>query len=462
MTITEAAVALRARRISATELTSMALDRITKLDPKLNAFITVMEENARDQARQTDEELAQGLDRSPLHGIPVAVKDVFSTQGVRTTCGSKVFADYIPRRDAAVVEKLKAAGAILIGKTNMHELAYGITSTNPHFGAVRNPWDLERIPGGSSGGSGSAVAADMVFMAMGSDTGGSIRIPASFCGTVGLKPTFGRVSRYGVMPLDFSLDHMGPLTRSVRDAALTLNVLAGFDLRDDTSSRQPVDDYLPAEKVLIRGLRIGVPENFYFHRVDPATAQAVRQTAQTAEALGGHIIPVRVPDIPAINTIGRIILLSEASALMERHLAHRENFGADVLALLDQGRLLSATDYVNAQRLRRLAQQEFQALWRHVDCLLTPTTPTAAPKIGQTTVDTGEGAEDVRIASTRLVRAINVLGLPALSIPCGFNEGGLPLGLQIIGPAFQETVILRVGAAIEDATDSGRRRPGNL
>ncbi|PYV84938.1 MAG: hypothetical protein DMG05_23705 [Acidobacteria bacterium] len=206
---------------------------------------------------------------------------------------------------------------------------------------------------------------------------------------------------------------------------------------------------------MIRGLRIGVPENFYFHRVDPATAQAVRQTAQTAEALGGHIIPVRVPDIPAINTIGRIILLSEASALMERHLAHRENFGADVLALLDQGRLLSATDYVNAQRLRRLAQQEFQALWRHVDCLLTPTTPTAAPKIGQTTVDTGEGAEDV-------LRAINVLGLPALSIPCGFNEGGLPLGLQIIGPAFQETVILRVGAAIEDATDSGRRRPGNL
>src|SRR5437867_789531 len=307
MTIIEAAAALRARTISATELTSMALDRITRLDPKLNAFITVLEESARAQARQADEELAHGLDRSPLQGIPVAVKDVFSTQGVRTTCGSKVFADHVPKRDAAVVEKLRAVGAVLIGKTNMHELAYGITSTNPHFGAVRNPWDLERIPGGSSGGSGSAVAADLVFMAMGSDTGGSIRIPASFCGTVGLKPTFGRVSRFGVLPLDFSLDHMGPLTRTVRDAALTLNALAGFDPRDETCSRQAVEDYLPAQTISMRDVRIGVPENFYFRRVDPATAQAVRQTAQTAEALGGQIIPVRVPDIPAINTIGRII-----------------------------------------------------------------------------------------------------------------------------------------------------------
>lgn len=462
MTITEAAAALRARRISSAELTSMALAQVTRLDSKLKTFITVTEERARGWARQMDEELAHGVDRGPLHGIPVAVKDVFSTQGVRTTCGSKVFADYTPKCDAAVVERLNAAGAVLIGKTNMHELAYGITSTNPHFGAVRNPWDLERIPGGSSGGSSSAVAADMVFMAMGSDTGGSIRIPASFCGTVGLKPTFGRVSRYGVMPLDFSLDHMGPLTRSVRDAALTLNVLAGFDPRDKTSSPEAVTNYLPAENISIRDLRIGLPENFYFDRVDPATDQAVRRMGETAQTLGARIIPIRVPDISAINTIGRVILLSEASALMERHLAHRENFGADVLALLDQGRLLSATDYVNAQRCRRLMQQEFQALWRHADCLLTPTTPIAAPKIGQTTVDTGHGPEDVRIVSTRLVRAINVLGLPALSIPCGFNGGGLPLGLQIIGPAFREALILRVGAALEDATDYSRQRPKNL
>src|SRR5437773_8047010 len=304
MTITEAAVALRARRISATELTSMALDRITKLDPKLNAFITVMQENARAQARQADEELAQGLDRSPLHGIPVAVKDVFSTQGVRTTCGSKVFADFVPKGDAAVVEKLKAAGAVLIGKTNMHELAYGITSTNPHFGAVRNPWDLERIPGGSSGGSGSAVAADLVFMAMGSDTGGSIRIPASFCGTVGLKPTSGRVSRYGVMPLDFSLDHMGPLTRSARDAAVVLEAIAGCDPRDETSSREPVGDYVPETGCSIRELRIGLPLNFYLERLDPDVDVAVRKMAATAESLGARVIPVRVPDIEALNAVG--------------------------------------------------------------------------------------------------------------------------------------------------------------
>src|SRR5437773_1756960 len=347
MTITEAAVALRARRISATELTSMALDRITKLDPKLNAFITVMQENARAQARQADEELAQGLDRSPLHGIPVAVKDVFSTQGVRTTCGSKVFADFVPKGDAAVVEKLKAAGAVLIGKTNMHELAYGITSTNPHFGAVRNPWDLERIPGGSSGGSGSAVAADLVFMAMGSDTGGSIRIPASFCGTVGLKPTSGRVSRYGVMPLDFSLDHMGPLTRTVRDTALVMNAIAGFDARDDTSSRQPVDDYLPPNHASLRGTRIGVPENFFNKRIEAAVAEAVKASLERAESQGARLVPITVPDPEAINTIGRVILLSEASALLERYANRRADIGADVLALLDQGRFIPAVDYIN-------------------------------------------------------------------------------------------------------------------
>src|SRR5437867_7394997 len=459
MTITEAAVALRARRISSPGIDLIGLDPINKHEPKLNCFITVMQENARAQARQADEELAQGLDRSPLHGIPVAVKDVFSTQGVRTTCGSKVFADYIPRRDAAVVEKLKAAGAILIGKTNMHELAYGITSTNPHFGAVRNPWDLERIPGGSSGGSGSAVAADMVFMAMGSDTGGSIRIPASFCGTVGLKPTFGRVSRYGVMPLDFSLDHMGPLTRSVRDAALTLNVLAGFDLRDETSSRRPVDSYVPPPDAPIPGLRIGWPENFYFDRIDPAVMRGLKRMAAAAEQAGAVITPVRVPDIAAVNAVGRVILMSEASALMEPFLDRRDSFGADVLALLDQGRLIPATDYVNAQRLRRIMQREFRSVWENVDCLLTPTAPMGAPKIGQTTVRIGDDTEDVRLASTRLVRAINVLGLPAVAMPCGLDAEGMPLGAQLIGKPFDEATLLRVAAAIEDATEFHNLRP---
>lgn len=459
MTIQEAAAAVRARKVSSAELTSAALERTARLDGKLKAFITVMEASARGRAQRADDELSRGIDRGPLHGIPVAVKDVFSTKGVRTTCGSKLFADHIPDHDAAVVERLESAGAVLIGKTNMHELAYGITSTNPHFGAVRNPWDLDRIPGGSSGGSGSAVAADLVFMAMGSDTGGSIRIPASFCGTVGLKPTFGRVSRFGVLPLDFSLDHMGPLTRTVRDAALTLNVLAGFDRRDETCSQRSPEDYLPAKVASIREVRVGLPENFYFDQADPAVTQAVREMAKTAQSLGARVVPVRVPDIPALNTVGRVILLSEASALMERYLGQREKFGADVLALLDQGRLLPATDYVNAQRLRRQLKQEFQDLWKQADCLFVPTTPTSAPRIGQATLKFGDREEDARLASTRLVRGINVLGIPALSMPCGWDSLGLPLSLQIIGPPFREALLLQVGAALEDATDFSQRSP---
>jgi aspartyl-tRNA(Asn)/glutamyl-tRNA(Gln) amidotransferase subunit A len=458
-TILETAQALRAHKVSSAELTQAAIERIRQLNPKLNAFITVTEEHARRQANAADEALARGVDHGPLHGIPVAVKDMFSTKGVRTTCGSALFTNHIPDADAAVVEKLAATGAVLLGKTGMHELAYGITSNNPHFGAVRNPWDVERIPGGSSGGSGAAVAAGLVLMAMGSDTGGSIRIPASFCGTVGLKPTSGRVSRYGTMPLDFSLDHMGPLTRSVRDTALALEAIAGFDKRDDTSSRQPVGKYVPDAAPSIRGLRIGLAHNFYMERIDPDAGAAVVRMAEMAEKLGARVTQVRVPDIVALNTAGRVILLVEASALMERHMNQRDKFGPDVLALLDQGRLLPATDYVNAQRLRRVMQREFNQLWGQIDCLFTPTTPMAAPRIGENTVQLGDATDDVRLAATRLVRGINVLGLPALSIPCGLDRRGLPLGLQIIGKAFDEAGVLRVGAALEDATDHHRLSP---
>jgi aspartyl-tRNA(Asn)/glutamyl-tRNA(Gln) amidotransferase subunit A len=264
----------------------------------------------------------------------------------------------------------------------------------------------------------------MVFMAMGSDTGGSIRIPAAFCGTVGLKPTFGRVSRYGVMPLDFSLDHMGPLTRSVRDAALTLQALAGFDPRDETSSQRPVGSYVPELSCGIPNLRIGWPENFYFDRVDPALTAGMENMAAAAKRAGAQLTPVRIPDIAAMNAVARLILMSEASSLMEPFLDRRGMFGSDVLALFDQGRLISATDYINAQRLRRLMQREFRAVWEAVDCLFTPTAPMGAPKIGESTVQMGGETEDVRLASTRLVRAINLLGLPALSLPCGLDQKG--------------------------------------
>jgi aspartyl-tRNA(Asn)/glutamyl-tRNA(Gln) amidotransferase subunit A len=276
---------------------------------------------------------------------------------------------------------------------------------------------------------------------------------------VGLKPTFGRVSRYGVMPLDFSLDHMGPLTRSVRDAALTLDVLAGYDPRDETSSQRPVDTYMPPQGVAIPGLRIGWPENFYFDRIDPAVMSGLKRMATAAEKAGAHITPVRVPDIAAINAVGRVILLSEASALMEPFLHRRDSFGADVLALLDQGRLIAATDYVNAQRLRRIFQREFRVIWENVDCLLTPTAPMGAPRIGQATIKIGDENEDVRLASTRLVRAINVLGLPAIAMPCGLDADRMPLGAQIIGKPFDEATLLRVAAAIEDATDFHNSRP---
>jgi aspartyl-tRNA(Asn)/glutamyl-tRNA(Gln) amidotransferase subunit A len=451
VTILEAARLLRARKTSSLELVEESLRRIAELNPRLNAFLTVMEEGAREAAARADAELARGRDRGPLHGVPVAVKDVYSTAGVRTTAGSKLFAENVPDHDAAVVERLAAAGAVLVGKTNMHELAYGITSNNPHFGAVRNPRDQERIPGGSSGGSGAAVAAGMVAAALGSDTGGSIRIPASFCGVVGLKPTYGRVSRFGVLPLDFSLDHMGPLTSAVRDAAVVLNAIAGHDARDESSSSRPVEDYLPPLNPSLAGVRLGVPENFGFDRVSPAVADAVRAAIVRAEQLGARVSIVRVPDMEAVNAIGRVILLAEASALFGERLGERESFGADVFALLEQGRLLAATDYVNAQRLRRLKRDEFRAVWREVDFLVTPTTPTTAPRIGETTVAFGGAREDVRLATTRLVRGINVLGLPAISLPCGTDPAGLPVGMQVIAPEFEEASLLRVAAAFEQA-----------
>jgi aspartyl-tRNA(Asn)/glutamyl-tRNA(Gln) amidotransferase subunit A len=448
VTLLETAAALRRREISSAELTASALERIERLNPSTNAIQTVMAEAARERAKQADQELARGEGRGPLHGIPVAVKDLFYTKGVRTTGGSRLFEDYVPDHDSTVVEWLCEGGAVLVSKTGMHELAYGITSSNPHFGVIRNPWDRDRIPGGSSGGSGAAVAAGIVSMAMGSDTGGSIRIPAAFCGVVGLKPTYGRVSRYGAMPLAFSLDHMGPLTRSVRDAGAVLNVIAGYDPRDETSSRRPVENYVPDIEPSIRGLRIGLPENFYFDRLDPDVEAAVRAALQEVASRGAEIVPLRVPDIAAINTVARVILLAEASALLEPHLEQRDLFGADVLALLDQGRLLPATDYINAQRLRTAFAREFAALWSRVDCLFTPTTPIAAPRIGETTVAVTGQDEDVRLAATRLVRAINPLGLPAVSIPCGVSRRGLPIGLQIVGQPFAEALILRVAQAL--------------
>jgi aspartyl-tRNA(Asn)/glutamyl-tRNA(Gln) amidotransferase subunit A len=436
MTILEAGRALRARKLSVAELTEEALREIERENPRLNAFITVTADLARKQARALDEELARGEDRGPLHGIPIAHKDIVDTRGIRTTAGTKIFSGRVPEADAEIVTRLAQAGCVLVGKTNLHELCYGITSANPHYGPVRNPWDVQRIPGGSSGGSAAAVAARMIFVGTGTDTGGSIRIPASMCGVVGFKPTYDHVSRQGVGPLGFTLDHVGPLTRTVRDAALCFGLMTGRKVT-------PV--------LGLRGVRIGIPKTFFFDRVDGEVAQAVRAAAALASLNGAELIEVPVPDIEAINAVGRMILLAETATVWRRYLDRSPDFGADVLAGIQQGCLIPAADYLDAQRLRAVLAKEFDQVWRQVDILLTPATPTTAPRIGELNLVIDGVSEDVRLASTRLVRPFNVLGWPALAMPCSKSRAGLPIGLQLVAAADQEDVLLGVGEALEEA-----------
>jgi aspartyl-tRNA(Asn)/glutamyl-tRNA(Gln) amidotransferase subunit A len=445
------AAALRARKVSSRELVTQSLREIERLDSKLNAFITVTREAALTEASARDEELARGIDRSPLHGIPIAHKDLMRTKGVRTTAGSKIFANYLPRRDAAIVTKLREAGAVSLGKTGLHELAYGITSNNPYFGAIHNPWDLARIPGGSSGGSAAAVAAGILPFATGTDTGGSIRVPASFCGIVGLKPTFGRVNVRGVLPLGFSQDHVGPLTRTVRDAAIAFQAMA-----DDPT------DYVPPADSDLTGLRIGLPQNFFMQQVDPEVEASVRAAFDTAAAAGGLVVEVKVPDMEALRSAAATCLLVEAASALRPFLDRRADFGADVLPMLDQGKSIPAIDYIEAQRTRRRIGRQFARLFEQVDCIFTPATPTTAPKIGQKALEIRGAAEEVRAAATRFTRGMNALGLPAISIPCGFSRSGLPIGLQMICAARQDDLLLHAAAAMEDAIGLIGRAPSVL
>ncbi|HWR52139.1 MAG TPA: amidase [Bryobacteraceae bacterium] len=442
MNILDAGSALRARKVSSQKLVRDALARITAHNLDLNAFIAVTEASARLAAENADAEIAAGHDRGPLHGIPIALKDLIHVAGVPTTAGSKVLRDSVPDRDAEVVRRLKHAGAVIVGKTNMHEIAYGITSNNPHYGPVRNPRDPRRIAGGSSGGSAAAVADGMALAALGTDTGGSIRIPASFCGVVGYKPSYTLVSREGVVPLGWTLDHVGPLASTVRDCAVVTAAIAGLP-----------PDFVPPEDASLRGVRIGLPENFYFECVWPEVAEAVRNAARKAESAGAVMVPVTVPDIEATNAIARVILLAEAAAAWKPWRAHRDDFGADVVTLLDQGRLIPATDYINAQRMRRQCRAEFARIWKQVDCLFTPTTPTTAPRIGEHDLKIDDRMQDVRIASTRFVRGINLLGIPAVSLPCGLGTAGLPIGLQILSGGGQDQKLLRIAAALETILD---------
>jgi aspartyl-tRNA(Asn)/glutamyl-tRNA(Gln) amidotransferase subunit A len=434
MTIRELGGLLRSRQLSCAELVEQTLDAI-KARSESHWFITVTEKQARAEAAERDRELAAGRDRGPFHGIPIALKDLFYTRGVRTTAGSLIFRDFVPEYDAAVVDRLRDAGAISVGKTNLHELAYGITSKNPHYGAVLNPLDPACLPGGSSGGSGAVVAAGILPMALGTDTGGSIRIPASYCGIAGLKPTYGRVSRHGVLPLAFSLDHVGPLASCVDDCVLTMNVIAGADFNRPARTE-------------MSGVRVGVPKNFFFENVDEQVAAAVLNCVSVMEARGAAISEVEVPNLHDANAAARIVLYAEAAAIYVRYGDFRL-FGNDVWKLLEQGREVAGHEYVNAQRVRTSFRRDFDALWQTIDVLVTPTAPITAPGIDEKTVQIGAEEEDTRIATTRLVRSINFLGEPALSIPCGKASSGMPIGLQLIGAPFNEPRLLQIGQAIE-------------
>ena len=427
MTIEEAAAALADRRVSSVELTRACLDRIERRNPELNAFITVTADDALASAEQMDRELAEGAQRGPLHGIPIAHKDNVFTHGVKTTSGSRLFADLEPSDDAEIVARLEQAGAVMLGKTNMHELAYGITSLNPHYGPVRNPRDSARIAGGSSGGSAVAVADEMCFAATGTDTGGSLRIPASFCGVVGFKPTYGLVRRDGIQPLAFTLDHAGPLARTVRDAAIMVAAMSGREFEVEPS---------------LAGRIVGLPENFFFDNVDPDVSYAVKHAADVCIRLGAHIEHVVVPDMDLLNVVSRTITLAEAAAVFEPWANQRADIGEDVLALLDQGRALPATAYVNAQRIRKELIANFRGLLETVDFLLTPATPTSAPLIAE--------AAGIRVATTRFVRGFNVIGFPAIAMPCAKTGDGLPIGMQLVGGPWRDAELLGAAAALED------------
>ena len=452
--MTEAGALLRARAVSSVELTRACLGRIERLDRDLVAFITRTPEAALAAARRADDELARGSDRGPLHGVPVALKDLFDTAGVRTTGGSRIFAERIPSEDGAVAARLSAAGAVSVGKTNLHEWAFGVTNQNVHFGAAKNPWDRTRVPGGSSGGTAIAVATGMCFLSPGSDTGGSIRIPAALCGVAGLKPTYGRVSLHGAIPLSWTLDHAGPLARRVRDLAIGLGVLAGYDARDPVSMDVAADDYLRDIDASVKGVRVLVPTVHFFDDVDPEVDGAVREAAAVLRGLGARVEEGTLPHTDLLRGAQRAIITVDAATYHAADLARRpEDYGDAVRDRLRAAETITQNDYARARRDRDIVRRAWADALREHDVILTPTTPIAAPP--------REG-EDATAQSARLTvntSPFNLTGLPALSIPCGFTRAGLPIGLQLAAGAWREALLLRVANAYERATEWHTRHP---
>lgn len=460
LSISEAAKLLCEKSLSPVELIQAHLSRIDAIEPSLNSFITLLAEEAVISARRSEQEILSGEYRGPLHGIPIGLKDLYYTKGVPTTIGSKIMRNFVPEYDATVTNRFTKAGAILMGKLQMHEFALGSTSVNPHDGPAHNPWNTECITGGSSGGSGSAVSAGQVMGALGSDTGGSIRIPAGLCGIVGLKPTFGRVSRRGVFPLSFSLDTVGPMTRTVRDAALIMNTISGYDPLDPSSARSTDEDFTKSIDQDIKGLRIGIPDEFFYDIIETEVAERMCSAAGVFEDLGAIVERVSIPVLNHSLTISSTILVTEAAEVHIDNLREQpQNIGSDVRGRLQVGALTSAHDYIKAQRARFKFNESIAKTMETYDILIAPTVASGAPKINQTEIEIGGKQENALSLMSRLTRPFNICGYPTASVPSGFTSAGLPTGIQIAGRPFEDSTVLRVAHAYEQATEWHTLKP---
>ena len=461
LTLTEASEALRTRALSSVELVRACLARAQHVQPVINSFISIEAEDALQAAEEADAEISQGTWRGPLHGIPLAHKDMFYRAGKVSTFGSEIFRDYVPDYTSTVMERLADAGAIYLGSLNMAEFATGPVGQNDHFGQIRNPWNPEHVSGGSSSGSGATVAARACFGSLGSDTGGSCRLPAGMCGVVGLKPTYGLVSRHGGLPRCWSLDCFGPLARTARDAATLLQVLAGYDVRDPTTNPDPVPDYLENLSGDIRGLKVGVPTNHLYPDVDPQLKPALDAALGTLKGLGCEIVDLEMPDPERIYDLTNVINKCEAAALHDEWIRSRpEDYSISVRARMEAGFFVPATRYIQAQRLRPRVLMEFdEAVFTRADVLFTPVTSIPVPRIEEAAITRSADAPRIIDAVTRCTRWVSYLGYPALSVPCGFTELGLPVGFQVVGQSFQESTLLRLADAYQSETDWHTRAP---
>ena len=460
MSLTAVAKAIATKQLSSREVTQSLLDRIAKWNPKLNAFMSIETDDALKAADAADAALAKGGAKGPLHGVPMAHKDMYYDKGKVVTCGSRIRKDFVAPTTSTALQRLKDAGMVRLGSLQMVEFAYGPTGHNPHYGAVRNPWNTDHITGGSSSGSGSAVAARLTFAALGSDTGGSIRMPAHFCGVTGLKTTVGRVSRAGAMPLSWSLDTVGPLAQTVEDCALLTQLMAGADPEDPTASASPVPDYVAATKQPIKGLKIGVPTAFYVDDLDAEVARVLDGTLATLKKEGAEIVKVDLPDQRQPTAACQFVLATEAAALHKRWMIERpQDYGAQVLMRLQNGLAIPAVSYLEAMRWRGPALSAYLAAVAGTDAVIAPVAPMPAVTIAESDVGNSQNAQAVIQRITRFTRPINYLGLPSLSIPCGFTKPGLPVGMQIIGRSFDEAMLVRIGAAFQRATDFHQKVP---